>query len=303
MKTIFDGYDPSVTGIADPHQEQRDYDLRGGAPLVGLLDNALYPPYVQDASHCHNCMEIGICLAGSGSVSIESREWRFFPGTVIVVPRGVRHSQRNEGSPLTHWRYVLVDQDAFLSETPPRSRPAVRGMFSRIPAGVYLTAGSSAPAVKKTIDEMYALYHRRYSLDSLELDALLRLLMAQLFHAPEEELDGVFIPADARRAIEPSLQYVSENYAQEVRMADMAASCAMSESYFRKVFVRTMGMPPLEYVNRYRINRSIYLLRFTDETVVTIAGRTGFPSIATYNRNFRRYVGVSPAEWRKNAHE
>ena len=131
----------------------------------------------------------------------------------------------------------------------------------------------------------------------------MRLLIAQLFHAPDQELDGVAVPANERRSIEPALQYVSENYTQEVRMADMAASCAMSESYFRKVFSRIMGMPPLEYVNRYRINRSINLLRFTDETVQSIAGRTGFPSIATYNRNFHRYVGLSPAQWRKNAHE
>ena len=41
---------------------------------------------------------------------------------------------------------------------------------------------------------------------------------------------------------------------------------------------------------------------FTDDTVLTIAGMTGFSSIATFNRNFRRYVGMAPEEWRKNAH-
>ena len=302
MKPLFEGYDPSVTGLADPHQTQRDYALRG-TPLVGLLDNPMYPPYVRDAIHTHNCMEIGLCLTGCGNIVIENREWSFSPGTIIVVPRGVRHKQDNEGVPLTHWRYVLVDQDAYLTETPARSRSAVQRLFDRVHAGVYLAAGLSAQAAKRTIDELYSLYHQRYSLDSLEMDALLHLLMAQLFHAPDQELDGVAVPANERRSIESALQFVSENYTQEVRMADMAASCAMSESYFRKVFTRIMGMPPLEYVNRYRINRSIYLLRFTDETVMSIAGRTGFPSIATYNRNFRRYVGLSPAQWRKNAHE
>ena len=84
-------------------------------------------------------------------------------------------------------------------------------------------------------------------------------------------------------------------------MDQMAAACAMSESYFRKVFQSVMGVPPLEYVNRYRINRSVQLLSMTNETILTIAGMTGFSSIATYNRNFKRYVGQSPAQWRKNA--
>ena len=136
----------------------------------------------------------------------------------------------------------------------------------------------------------------------MELDAALRILMARVLVLREGLAGDVLAPAEPRRAIEPALKYVSVNYAQEIRMEDLAAKCAMSESYFRKVFAATMGMTPLEYLNRYRINRSVHLLDSTDETVLTIAGMTGFASIATYNRNFRRYVGQSPAQWRKNAH-
>ena len=106
----------------------------------------------------------------------------------------------------------------------------------------------------------------------------------------------------ALRAVEPALRYVSENYALDIRARDMAAACALSESYFRKLFHDTMGMSPVEYLNRFRVNRSIYLLYTTNETVLTIAGQSGFASIASYNRNFLRYVGVSPAQWRRNAH-
>ena len=117
-----------------------------------------------------------------------------------------------------------------------------------------------------------------------------------------ETLDPSESAVNARGAIEPALAFISENYTQDLRIADMAASCAMSESYFRKTFDRIMGMPPLEYVNRYRIREAVSLLLLTDDTVLTIAGMTGFSSIATFNRNFRRYVGMAPEEWRKNAH-
>ena len=62
-----------------------------------------------------------------------------------------------------------------------------------------------------------------------------------------------------------------------------------------------MGMSPVEYLNRYRVNRSIYFLYATDETVLSVAGLSGFASIASYNRNFLKYVGVSPTQWRRNA--
>ena len=72
----------------------------------------------------------------------------------------------------------------------------------------------------------------------------------------------------------------------------------MSESYFRKQFLKIMGQSPLEYVNAYRIHRSMNLLRTTGDSIQNIASRSGFSSIAAYNRNFRQYAGVSPSQWR-----
>lgn len=296
-------FDAEHTGIGDPNGSVRDYDLGPGLPLVGLLDNPWYPPYMLDRPHVHNCMEIGLCLYGEGRVTIGGRSWLFKEGSVAVVPRGVEHMQINDGVPMTHWRYVLVNVDAYLDELPPRLCESARRALKRIPAGVYMEPGAASEDFRKAAAALFRRFALCRTLEDMELDALLRLLMARLARVPEDAGEGMAVSAQTRRVIEPALQYVSGNYAQEVRVEAMAAACAMSESYFRKVFQAIMGMPPLEYVNRFRINRSVYLLSTTDETVLTIAGLTGFPSIATYNRNFRRYVGQSPAQWRKNARE
>ena len=133
------------------------------------------------------------------------------------------------------------------------------------------------------------------------MDALTRLLISRLSWMPNETLIALPEGVPARRAVEPALRYVSENYMLDMRISDMAAACAMSESYFRKLFGRVMGMSPVEYLNRYRVNRSIYYLYATDETVLSVAGLSGFASIASFNRNFTKYVGVSPSKWRRNA--
>ena len=289
------------TGVADPNSRQRDYEL-GGQPLVGLLDRPWYPPYVLDSPHAHNCMEIGVCLYGAGKLGIGGRAWAFREGSVAVVPRGVDHVQNNEGAPMNHWQYVLVDEAAFLEETPPRLREGARSLLEGMPGGLFVESGPAADEIRAAAAAMFQRYAACRSLADMALDGMLRVLMARVLALREDLVEDIPAPAETRRIIEPALQYVSRNYAQEIRMEDLAARCAMSESYFRKVFAAIMGMAPLEYLNRYRINRSVHLLDTTDETVLTIAGMTGFPSIATYNRNFRRYVGQSPAQWRKNAH-
>ena len=294
------GYSLDPTVLSDPHQECRNYILNGESPLVGLLDNPWYPPYVEDRSHFHNCMEIGVCVSGKGRIEINGRVWDFTEGTVAVAGRGLHHSQKNTDETMTHWQYVLVDEDAALRETPARHREELRRLFDTARRyGLYFDAGDECRELRIALQGMFDLYKRRRERARMELEAMLHLalaLMSQLHNAPAAAAPtGI----ESRKAIEPALMYVSENYSQEIRVAQMAASCAMSESHFRKTFLAMMGMPPLEYLNRYRINRSIHLLRTTDATVMQIAIQTGFSSVATYNRNFRRYVGGTPAEWRK----
>ena len=296
-----DIFDAARTGIGDPNSRRRDYEL-GPQPLAGLLDRPWYPPYVLDTPHAHNCIEIGVCLYGTGHIGVGGRSWTFREGSVAVVPRGVDHVQNNEGTPMNHWQYVLVNEAAFLEETPPRLRDEAREALAGMPGGLFVDSGPAADDIRAIIAHMFRRYAICSSLADMTLDGLTRVLMARVLALRGDLGEDIPASAETRRAIEPALQYVSHNYAQEVRVEDLAARCAMSESYFRKVFAAIMGMPPLEYLNRYRINRSVHLLDTTDETVLTIAGMTGFPSIATYNRNFRRYVGQSPAQWRKNAH-
>jgi len=138
-----------------------------------------------------------------------------------------------------------------------------------------------------------------------ELEAYLLLLLTGLANlrsrAAETNvmagLDTPLVPP----ALEPALLYVSQHYAEEILVEQMARSCMMSESHFRRMFTTLVGIAPLEYINRYRIHRSLNLLRSTSEPIQNIAARTGFPSITTFNRNFQRCVGQSPSAWRKNA--
>lgn len=296
-------YAPNRISVEDPNRERRDYDLSGQSPLVGLIDNPWYPPYMPDRSHYHNCLEIGVCLSGEGTVELGRGRRQFRPGSIVAAGRGLRHCQQNAGRPMTHWQYVLVDEDALLQDAPARHRAALRTMLEAARSrGLYFDADEECRDLRYVLRSMFELGQRRQESARMELEVMTLMLAAIMSRSLESAMSDLNPDVDARRPIEPALRYVSENYMRQLRVGELAASCAMSPSYFRKIFDRIMGMPPLEYVNRYRINRAMNLLRGTDETVLQVAVQTGFPSVATFNRNFRRFVGTSPADWRKNAH-
>ena len=100
--------------------------------------------------------------------------------------------------------------------------------------------------------------------------------------------------------VEPALLYIAEQYHTEIKVAQLARSCAMSESHFRKVFGQILGVSPVEYLNRYRIERAVHMLRMQEDMSVSrVAEACGFTSIATFNRNFLRYAGKKPTDMKK----
>lgn len=283
--------------------EYRSYPPAENSLLVTMLDTPYYPPYMPDSLHVHNYLEIGICLAGSGQVYLHDRGWRFSAGSVIVAPRGVYHNQTNEGEPLTHWRYLVINDETLLRSAHNHFCHTILLLMDSIrETGLFLES-STDNALDSIVKLMYDL-HRQDDADAeqqLELYVYLLLLeiARQRSRAPLLS-PGEPVDQRLRQPIEPALAYICEHYKEDIRVSELARSCSMSESYFRKQFARIMGMSPMEHVNRYRVHRAMNLLRTTSDSIQNIAVRAGYSSIAAFNRNFRQYSGFSPSEWRRS---
>lgn len=289
-----------------PNLQCRNYPPAAASMIISLTDIPWYPPYTPDGSHYHNCLEIGLCLSGEGTVEMGGGSWRFSAGALLMVPKGVYHAQHNAGTPFTHWRYIAVDSDRMLAQSPHWCAKAIRtALQTTWHGGVYLPPGDEDGARAASI--IHTMFDLERSGGNVlpELEAYLLLLLTGLANLRSRAaktnvmagLDTPLVPP----ALEPALLYVSQHYAEEILIEQMARSCMMSESHFRRMFTTLVGVAPLEYINRYRIHRSLNLLRSTSEPIQNIAARTGFPSITTFNRNFQRCVGQSPSAWRKNA--
>ena len=282
--------------------ERRDYILSDKETVLEMNEMVWYPPYGLDTNHYHNCMEIGVCMAGSGTMTLgrSMAAYTFSVGTVVIVPAGLHHSQQNRGEPNTRWRYVVLDERRFLEEIPARCRAVVTRLLRQIrQTGMYMDSGDTHEEVLRLLYSMFDAHNRNAGEAQGEIEALLLLTLVRAAREPiRQEMNAVIDPLHMK-SIEPSLLYVSEHYKQEIRVQQMARACAMSESYFRKVFSRLTGLSPLEYVNRHRIHRAMHLLHVTSDSVQQIAAECGFPSVATFSRNFVRHVGQNPSAWRR----
>lgn len=81
-------------------------------------------------------------------------------------------------------------------------------------------------------------------------------------------------------------------------IAALARIAHVSEAHFIRTFRTTFGEPPHRYLQRRRIERSMYLLRETDRSITEICMSVGFASLGTFSRTFRAIVGETPSAYR-----
>ena len=88
----------------------------------------------------------------------------------------------------------------------------------------------------------------------------------------------------------------------ELSIGAMAQRVGMSPYHFLRTFRQVAGMTPYQFVLRTRLNRAATRLRTTDEEISAIALEAGFGDLSTFNRRFRRLIGVTPSAYRAGNH-
>lgn len=84
-----------------------------------------------------------------------------------------------------------------------------------------------------------------------------------------------------------------------ITVAQCAAFCNLSIPHFSRVFKKTTGASPIQFMLHLRIERARELLDFTDKSVADIAEGCGFRDQNYFARAFKKCVGVSPMQYRK----
>ena len=90
-------------------------------------------------------------------------------------------------------------------------------------------------------------------------------------------------------------------YAQPLDIPALARIACVSEAHFIRIFRATFGETPHRYLQRRRVERSMFLLRETDHSVTNICFDVGFSSLGTFSRTFREIVGETPTAYRARA--
>ncbi len=109
------------------------------------------------------------------------------------------------------------------------------------------------------------------------------------------------LSGEAQRLVRQAMAYLHSHYAEPIAREDVARHVGLSDDYLTTCFRKELGMTPIAYLNRYRVNQARQLLATTDKTITEIALAVGFSDSGYFSRVFRREVGVSPEAYRRGS--
>ena len=137
-------------------------------------------------------------------------------------------------------------------------------------------------AIISTIEEKYYLYE------------ILQFFSLQF----EMYMNAIGTPT-RENVINDILLYIEHNYRENLKLGTIAELFGYNSSYLGKVFHKTMGKNFNAYLDEVRINHSRQFLLDDNRKVYEIAQLVGYKNVDYFHKKFKKYVGMSPAEYRK----
>jgi AraC-like DNA-binding protein len=103
---------------------------------------------------------------------------------------------------------------------------------------------------------------------------------------------------DLNRRLLRARDAMDRAYAEALNIPAVAAVAHISPAHFIRTFRAVFGETPHRYLQRRRVERSMFLLRETKRSVTNICLDVGFSSLGTFSRTFRDIVGETPSAYR-----
>lgn len=285
--------------------EFRFYELPNDKPALVLIGDKWKQVYGENINnmHFHNLLEIGYCHYGSGDLVIEEDRYRFAKQMVSCIPANFLHVTRSDAGVIAYWEWIYINPAEILKDCG-KTRQEIRAVLEAVNDRAFFVRAQENPVlatlVRAVFDEMR--HKGEHHLECVR--GMVYALVFEIARFNNKEVSRT-LSRNGSLQLERAIEYVDVNYSNAFRIADLAEVCHMSETHFRRIFQEKMNMTPVEYVNFVRIRKACELIDKTDISMEEVAGKVGFVTPSTFNRNFRRIVGTSPYQWKKrpDSHE
>ena len=290
----------SIT-LNDDRSEKIRYNYPGYPVYMRKALLSQYPEY-RAPSHWHDDVEFICVLSGGMKYNINGEIVNLKKGEGIFVNSRQMHSGFSDDGQECRFLCLLF-HPMLLCSVFPYENDFVTPLIQNSRTPYLLLCPEQAPAAawqQEILSRLRLLYRNRNShtapLRALSSFALIWSLLLE--HAPADTAKGKRQSQDLT-IVKNMTGFIQKNYRKKISLAEIASSGAVGQSKCCRLFARYFSQSPNEYLNHYRLSKSLDLLHNTDMSVTEIALSVGFGGASYFAETFRKRMGISPTEFRR----
>lgn len=226
---------------------------------------------------------------GECELIIEGKTCHAIPGMLFLIPAHTRHSyyHTNENYIEKYWMHFDLktgDDQALKSLSLP-----------------YYVTVSESDSLDMLFQEIISL-SRQMDLASRMQEKAAILKLVGIYIRLAQKAGYHPLPeghSSPEGNIHQVVDYMNSHLSSRITVAELAGLLHLHPNYFIRLFKTHMGVPPLNYLTRLRVERAKSLLENTSLPISHIMGQVGFDDISAFSRFFRHYTGYNPRQFRK----
>ena len=260
----------------------------------GIFDSSILRKNTQKSQNrTVNCFELELFHTDTGTSYVGKGKYPVKRGMLLFTKPGqIRHSDFP-----VRCSFIRIFPDG-------ARREAIEPLLSSLPDCLYVEDGEQIDRLMSLFRQLAACFISSSPIEELTVkinglffEILYRCL--RLSKGAAEESGDKPVNRIARDAYE----YINEHYTEPCSLSRIADALNVSPNYLHTVFVRHVGLTPLEYLTQKRVDRAKKLIMAGEQTMLEIALELGFCSQSHFNKVFKERVGVTPVEYRKGLWE
>lgn len=249
--------------------------------------------------HFHkDIMEIVYCDTGLQIYQVNGQQFQIKGGDVFITFPNEPHSTANypEEKGSIYWLQVEIPQDKnhFLGNSHQNS-------FCLIDALLNLQKRhfKGSEKIKTTLEEIFFLYRKHLTpYSKLVISHKLTSILLTVI----EDSSILESTRNCDERVEKAINYIEENLDSDLSISILADHHHLSESHFKRWFKKEVGITPMDYIQRKRIEQAKQDLVYKRELSITdIAFQLKFSSSQYFSTVFKKYAGISPFEYREKS--
>lgn len=235
-------------------------------------------------SHLHYHLELALVSAGRTRATVDSTVYYVEAGDLIIVyPNQIHTFETLERETCI---LMIVNPD-ILSEFGKHFTSSVP--VSNLIKGAALDSELSALA-QKIADVYYG--------DEQFKDTILRGYLLAFFGKLLQRIEVKDIQTKEYNVLGSILNYCSNNSDMPLSLDLLERELHISKYYISHMMSSKLNMGFNDYVNSLRVSNACKYLRKTDKSITEISNIVGFNTLRTFNRAFRKQLGITPSEYR-----